>query len=176
MVMIRKKNCLYTLEAKVMTFGVQKHRGSEQVVLNQLDSKQVGFKQLGRGVETRVHVVHDEKHVWFEVELQGAQGDREAEFFQVKEQGKVHLDIKVEANIMVTRVPVEEGAEGNVAKKKKVKESKKGSEKLDWDSFLGDLPRRQRRAHIVSVNGLSATVEAFLGRHVVRESGVKKTN
>ncbi|GJV10980.1 zinc finger, CCHC-type containing protein [Tanacetum coccineum] len=34
---IRKKNCVYTLEAKVMTFGVQKHG----------DSKQVGLKQLG---------------------------------------------------------------------------------------------------------------------------------
>ncbi|GKE32319.1 hypothetical protein Tco_1451641 [Tanacetum coccineum] len=66
---IRKKNCVYTLEAKVMTFGVQKHGG--------------------------VHGVHVEKRVWFEVELQGAQGDREAEVFP----------------------------EGNVAKKKKVKES-----------------------------------------------------
>nr|GEW86147.1 protein trichome birefringence-like 19 [Tanacetum cinerariifolium] len=47
------------------------------------DSKQVGFKQLGPGVETGVHGVHDEKRVWFEVELQGAQGDREAEVFQV---------------------------------------------------------------------------------------------
>ncbi|GJU30343.1 hypothetical protein Tco_1173932 [Tanacetum coccineum] len=43
-------------------------------------SKQVGFKQLGPGIETGVH---DEKRVWFEVELQGAQGDREAEVFQV---------------------------------------------------------------------------------------------
>ncbi|GJS43844.1 hypothetical protein Tco_0568887 [Tanacetum coccineum] len=34
---IRKKNCVYTLEAKVVTFGVQKHGGP----------KQVGFKQLG---------------------------------------------------------------------------------------------------------------------------------
>ncbi|GJW45588.1 AP-3 complex subunit mu [Tanacetum coccineum] len=50
---IRKKNCVYTLEAKVMTFGVQKHGGS----------KQVGFKQLGS--------------------KQGAQGNREAEVFQV---------------------------------------------------------------------------------------------
>ncbi|GKD32940.1 hypothetical protein Tco_1248449 [Tanacetum coccineum] len=47
------------------------------------DSKQVGFKQLGPGVETGVHGVYDEKRVWFEVELQGAQGDREAEVFQV---------------------------------------------------------------------------------------------
>ncbi|GJV40884.1 zinc finger, CCHC-type containing protein [Tanacetum coccineum] len=52
---------------------VQKHGGS----------KQVGFKQLGPGVEIGVHGVHDEKRVWFEVELQGAQGDREAEVFQV---------------------------------------------------------------------------------------------
>ncbi|GJU37982.1 hypothetical protein Tco_1186336 [Tanacetum coccineum] len=52
---------------------VQKHGGL----------KQVGFKQLGPGVETGVHGVHDEKRVWFEVELQGAQGDREAEVFQV---------------------------------------------------------------------------------------------
>ncbi|GKB98158.1 hypothetical protein Tco_0984295 [Tanacetum coccineum] len=52
---------------------VQKHGGS----------KQVGFKQLGPGVETGVHGVHDEKRVWFEVELQGAQRDREAEVFQV---------------------------------------------------------------------------------------------
>ncbi|GKC33439.1 hypothetical protein Tco_1040733 [Tanacetum coccineum] len=46
-------------------------------------SKQVGFKQLGPGVETGFHGVHDEKRVWFEVELQGAQGDRKAEVFQV---------------------------------------------------------------------------------------------
>nr|GEX50640.1 zinc finger, CCHC-type [Tanacetum cinerariifolium] len=54
---IRKQNCVYTLEAKVMTFGVQKHEG--------------------------VHGAHDEQHVWFEVKLQGAQGDREFEVFQV---------------------------------------------------------------------------------------------
>nr|GEY51115.1 hypothetical protein [Tanacetum cinerariifolium] len=52
---------------------VQKHGGS----------KQVGFKQLGPGVETEVHIVHDEKRVWFEVELQRAQEDREVEVFQV---------------------------------------------------------------------------------------------
>nr|GEY96604.1 glyoxysomal processing protease, glyoxysomal isoform X2 [Tanacetum cinerariifolium] len=33
--------------------------------------------------EPGVHIVHDEKRVWFEVELQGVQGDREAEVFQV---------------------------------------------------------------------------------------------
>ncbi|GJW40889.1 zinc finger, CCHC-type containing protein [Tanacetum coccineum] len=52
---------------------VQKHGGS----------KQVGFKKLGLGIETGVHGVHDEKRVWFEVELLGAQGDRKAEVFQV---------------------------------------------------------------------------------------------
>ncbi|GKD60799.1 hypothetical protein Tco_1298308 [Tanacetum coccineum] len=51
---------------------VQKHRGS----------KQVGFKQLGPGVETGVHGVQVEKRVLFKVELQGAQGDREVEVFQ----------------------------------------------------------------------------------------------
>ncbi|GJV35248.1 hypothetical protein Tco_1407725 [Tanacetum coccineum] len=43
----------------------------------------VGFKQLGPGVEIGVHGVQDEKRIWFEVELQGAQGDREAEGFHV---------------------------------------------------------------------------------------------
>ncbi|GKE31825.1 zinc finger, CCHC-type containing protein, partial [Tanacetum coccineum] len=131
---IRKKNCVYTLEAKVMTFGVQKHGGSKQVGFKQLGSKQVGFKQLGH--------------------KQGAQGDHEADVFHVsnddaalaqrrledkqlkektnmdclvKEQEKVHLGIKVGENIMVTGVPVQEGAEGNVAKKKKVKESMKAN-------------------------------------------------
>ncbi|GKA66576.1 hypothetical protein Tco_0766384 [Tanacetum coccineum] len=61
---------------------VQKHGGSKQVGLKQLGSKQVGFKQLGQkqvgfkqlgpGVETGFHGVQDEKHVWFEVELQGS--------------------------------------------------------------------------------------------------------
>ncbi|GKA42253.1 hypothetical protein Tco_0734913 [Tanacetum coccineum] len=136
-----------------MTFGVQKHGGSKQVGLKKLSSiqlgfkqlgrKQVGFKQLGLGVETGVHGVQDKKRVWFEVELQGAQGDREAEVFQVsnddfavpqrrledkkpevktntdclvEEQENVHLGIKVGANIMVTGVPGQEGAEGLVNK------------------------------------------------------------
>ncbi|GJW54744.1 hypothetical protein Tco_0098829 [Tanacetum coccineum] len=70
---------------------VQKHEGSKQVRLKQLGSKQVrfkqfghkqvGFKQLGLDVETGFHGVQDEKRVWFEVELQRAQGDCEAEVF-----------------------------------------------------------------------------------------------
>ncbi|GKA26309.1 hypothetical protein Tco_0712418, partial [Tanacetum coccineum] len=112
--------------------------------------KQVGFKQLSPGVETEIQGVHVDKRVWFEVELQGAQGNRKAEVFQVsnddatvaqrrledkqleektntdclvKEQKKVHLGIKVGANITVIGVPGQEGAEGNVAGKKKVKKS-----------------------------------------------------
>ncbi|GKE21836.1 hypothetical protein Tco_1433348 [Tanacetum coccineum] len=79
------------------------------------------------------------KRVWFEVELQGAQGDRETEVFQVsnddaavtqrwledkqpeektntdclvKEWEKVYLGIKVGANITVTGVPSQKDAEG----------------------------------------------------------------
>ncbi|GKC02011.1 hypothetical protein Tco_0993621 [Tanacetum coccineum] len=105
---------------------VQKHGGSKQVGLKQLGSKQVGFKQLGH--------------------KQGAQGDCEAEVFQVsnddtavaqrrledkqpeektntdclvKEQEKVHLGIKVGANITVTGVHGQVGAKGNVVEKKK---------------------------------------------------------
>ncbi|GJZ64982.1 hypothetical protein Tco_0621678 [Tanacetum coccineum] len=68
---------------------VQKHGGS----------KQVGFKQLGPAPPPRcqdhtpppatsppaapLHGVMMKKRVWFEVELQGAQRDREAEVFQV---------------------------------------------------------------------------------------------
>nr|GEV59853.1 zinc finger, CCHC-type [Tanacetum cinerariifolium] len=87
MIGIKKKKCVYTLKAKVMNFGVQKHGGPKQVGLKQLGSKQVGFKQLGHkqvgfkqlghkqvgfkqlgpGVETGVHRVQDEKRVWFKV-------------------------------------------------------------------------------------------------------------
>nr|GEV48792.1 retrovirus-related Pol polyprotein from transposon TNT 1-94 [Tanacetum cinerariifolium] len=75
----QEKNRVYTLEAKVMTFGVQKYGGSKQVGLKQLGYKQVGFKQIGHkqvrfkqlgpGVETGVYRVQVEKRVWFEVEL-----------------------------------------------------------------------------------------------------------
>nr|GEX87595.1 retrovirus-related Pol polyprotein from transposon TNT 1-94 [Tanacetum cinerariifolium] len=54
-----------------------------KVGFKQLGHKQVGFKQLGPGMETGVHEVQVEKRVWFEVELQGAQENREAKVFQV---------------------------------------------------------------------------------------------
>ncbi|GKC84979.1 hypothetical protein Tco_1140696, partial [Tanacetum coccineum] len=100
--------------------------------------------------------VQDEKRVWFEVKLQRAQGDRKAEGFRVsyndvavaqrllkdkqleektktdslvKEQEKVHLVIKVRADITLTGVPGQEGAKGNVARRKKgrSKEAKLGN-------------------------------------------------
>ncbi|GJW28530.1 zinc finger, CCHC-type containing protein, partial [Tanacetum coccineum] len=108
-----------------------------------------GFKGLRLSSFARVL-----EFIKFEVELQGAQGDREAGVFQVSnddtavaqrrledkqleektntdclvnEQENVHLGIKVGANITVTGVPSQEGAEGNVAEKKKVKESMKAN-------------------------------------------------
>ncbi|GJY37551.1 hypothetical protein Tco_0422929 [Tanacetum coccineum] len=141
----------YTMK---MQMGISRHGDSKQVGFKQLGVKQVEFKQLGPGVKTGVRGVHVDKHVCFEGELQGAQRNHEAEVFQVskddaamaqrrledkqleektntncliKEQKKVHLGIKVGANIMVTGVRSQEGAEGNVTEKKKVKESKKAN-------------------------------------------------
>ncbi|GKA98862.1 hypothetical protein Tco_0826799 [Tanacetum coccineum] len=47
-----------------------------------------------------------------------------------------------------------------------------GTEKLEWDTFPSVIPGRQRRAHIVSVKQLSATVKAFPGRHVARDAKI----
>ncbi|GJW06184.1 hypothetical protein Tco_1568607 [Tanacetum coccineum] len=189
MTRIRKKNCVYALETKVTTFGVQKHEDSKQVEFKQLGSKQVrfkylgvkqvGFKQLGPSVETGVHGVHVDKRVWFEVELQGAQENHKDEVFQVsnddtavaqkwlednqleentntdclvKEQEKLHLGIKTRANIMVTGVHGKEDAEGNVAEKKKVKESLKANLgkllkynawSIRWSSVRGSSMRKR---------------------------------
>ncbi|GJS38000.1 hypothetical protein Tco_0536382 [Tanacetum coccineum] len=70
---------LGTLKKEGYTIKMQMGR----IRFKQLGHKQVGFKQLGPGVETGVHEVQDEKRVWFKVELQGAQGDHKAEVFQV---------------------------------------------------------------------------------------------
>ncbi|GJT70942.1 hypothetical protein Tco_1030228 [Tanacetum coccineum] len=135
---VRKKNCVYTLEAKVMTFGVQKHGGSKQVGLKQLSSKQVGFKQLGvkqvgfkqlgPGVETGVHEVSNDDTAVTQRRLEDKQPEEKTNTdCLVKEQENVHLVMKVGANITVTGVPGQEGAEGNVTEKKKVKESMKAN-------------------------------------------------
>ncbi|GJU82235.1 hypothetical protein Tco_1284600 [Tanacetum coccineum] len=121
---------------------VQKHGDSKKVGFKQLGDKQVGFKQLGPSVETGVHGVHDEKRVWFEVELQGAQGNRKTEDFRVSYDDaalaqrrledkqleentstdflvneRVHHDANVEAFIMKTGLHGQEGAEGNATEK-----------------------------------------------------------
>nr|GEZ09725.1 hypothetical protein [Tanacetum cinerariifolium] len=44
------------------------------------------------------------------------------------------------------------------------------TEKLEWDTFSGEIPGRHRWAYIVSVKQLSATVEGFPGRHVAWET------
>ncbi|GJU59405.1 zinc finger, CCHC-type containing protein [Tanacetum coccineum] len=122
---IRKKNCVYTLEAKVMTFGVQKHGGSKQV-----RCKQLGSKQLGPGVETGVHRVQDSNDdaAVAQRRLKDKQLKEKTNMgCLVKEQEKVYLDIKVGAKIMVTEVLSQEGAEVNVVEKKKVKESIKAN-------------------------------------------------
>ncbi|GJX96181.1 hypothetical protein Tco_0351979 [Tanacetum coccineum] len=82
MIGMRRKNCVHTLEAKVKTFGVQKHEDSKQLAFEQLDHKQVGFKQLRHYVKTRIHEVQVDKLVWFEVEMQGAQEKCECEAVQ----------------------------------------------------------------------------------------------
>nr|GFA06938.1 zinc finger, CCHC-type [Tanacetum cinerariifolium] len=137
---IKKKNCVYTLEAKVMTFVVQKHRGSKQVGFKQLGSKQVGFKQLGHkqvefkqlgpDVKTGVHRVQvsNNNAAVAQRRLKDKQLDEKTNMdCLVKEQEKVHLGIKVRENIMVTRVPSQQGVEGNGTEKKKVKESTKAN-------------------------------------------------
>nr|GEV89685.1 retrovirus-related Pol polyprotein from transposon TNT 1-94 [Tanacetum cinerariifolium] len=68
-----------------------------------------------------VHRVHDEKRVWLKIDCRELKRIVKLRFF-----GKRYTLVqKVGANIMGTKVPGQEGAEGSVAKKKKVKESKK---------------------------------------------------
>ncbi|GJW79644.1 hypothetical protein Tco_0143619 [Tanacetum coccineum] len=85
---------------------------------------QVGLENDPSWYCRHFHGVQDEKRVWFEVELHGAQGDCKAEVFQ---ENVTNLGLKVGANIMVTGVPGQEGAEGTIAEKKKVKESMKAN-------------------------------------------------
>nr|GEY52523.1 zinc finger, CCHC-type [Tanacetum cinerariifolium] len=127
---------------------VQKHGGSKQVEFKQLFSKQVGFKQLGHkqvgfkqvvhkqvgfkqlgpGVQTRGRGVSNDDAAVAQRRLEDKQLEEKTNTdCLVKEQEKKHLGIKVGANITVTGVPRQEGAEGNVAEKKKVKESMKAN-------------------------------------------------
>ncbi|GJZ71301.1 proteasome subunit alpha type-5 [Tanacetum coccineum] len=121
---------------------VQKHGGSKQVGLKKLGSKQVRFKQLGHkqvGFKQLGHKQVGFKQLGSMLKQESMKyscskrlEDKQLEEntntdYLVKEQENVHLGIKVGANITVTRVPGQEGAEGNVVEKKKVKESKKAN-------------------------------------------------
>ncbi|GJT60902.1 hypothetical protein Tco_1004435 [Tanacetum coccineum] len=103
---------------------VQKHEGSKQVGLKQLSSKQGAQGDL----EAEVFQVINDDTVVAQRRLKDKQPKEKTNTdCLVKEQEKVHLGIKVGANITVTGVPGQEGAEGNVAEKKKVKESMKAN-------------------------------------------------
>ncbi|GJY47131.1 hypothetical protein Tco_0436194, partial [Tanacetum coccineum] len=117
---------------------VQKHGGS----------KQVGFKQLGPGVETGVHGVHDEKRVWFEVELQGAQGDREAEVFQVSND-----DTAVAQRRLEDKQP-EEKTNTDCLVKEQEKEYQTGW-KIKTGNVLDSCNQRSTQQCITSESGLS---------------------
>ncbi|GKB25187.1 zinc finger, CCHC-type containing protein [Tanacetum coccineum] len=152
---IRQKNCVYTFEAKVMTFGLQKHEGSKQVEFKQLGHKQVGFKQLGPSVKIGVHgvqVSNDDAAVAQRRLVDKQLKEKTNTDCLVKEQENVHLGINVGANITIAGVPGQKGAEGNVAEKKKVKESMEANlEKLlkynawstRWSPVRGSSTRKR---------------------------------
>ncbi|GKE50591.1 hypothetical protein Tco_1481849, partial [Tanacetum coccineum] len=83
-----------------------KQLGSKQVVFKQLGHKQVGFKQLGPGVSNDNTTVAQRR-------LEDKQLEEKTNTdCLVKKQEKVHLGIKVGANITITGVSEQEGAEG----------------------------------------------------------------
>ncbi|GJY95093.1 hypothetical protein Tco_0511454 [Tanacetum coccineum] len=108
---------------------IQNHGGSKQVGFKQLGHKQVGFKQLGTIFETGFHGVLV-MYVRAQRQLEDKQLEERTNTDNlVKEQEKVHLGIKVRADITITGVPGQEGPEGNVAGRKKwrSKEAKLGN-------------------------------------------------
>ncbi|GKC44785.1 hypothetical protein Tco_1062507, partial [Tanacetum coccineum] len=128
----------YTVKMQMGRIKVQNKLLSKQVASKQLVSKQVGFKplghkqflfkQLGAGVETRVHGVSNDDAAVAQRRLNDKQLKEKINTdCLVKKQEKVHLGIKVGANIMVTGVPGQEGAKGNVAEKNKVMEFMKAN-------------------------------------------------
>ncbi|GJX31313.1 hypothetical protein Tco_0241168, partial [Tanacetum coccineum] len=92
--------------------------GKVKIQLHDGSSFQMGRIKVIKGV----HEVQVDKRVWFEVKLQGAQGNREFKKHELlgKGSGKGTPRIKVRAT---TKVHGQEEAEGNVAEKKKVKDS-----------------------------------------------------
>ncbi|GKC75669.1 hypothetical protein Tco_1126443, partial [Tanacetum coccineum] len=109
----------------------KKNFGFKQLGFKQLGVKQVGFKQLGTRVKTRVHGVHVDEHVWFKVELQGAQRNREAELIQVSNNDVAVAQRRLQEKQLEEKTNtdclVKEHEKGNVAEMKKVKESMKAN-------------------------------------------------
>nr|GEX38901.1 retrovirus-related Pol polyprotein from transposon TNT 1-94 [Tanacetum cinerariifolium] len=134
---IKKKNCVYTLKAKVMTFGAQKYGGSKQFGFRQLSSKKLGAQ---RDCEAEVFQVSNDDAAVTQRRLEDKQLEEKTNTNSlVKEQENVYLGKKVRENVMVTREPGKEGAEGNVAEKKKVNESIEANlEKLLKEIKSGD--------------------------------------
>ncbi|GJX67731.1 hypothetical protein Tco_0303458 [Tanacetum coccineum] len=102
----------------------------ENIVQKHGSSKQVGFKQLGhkQDREAEVFQISNDDTVVAQRWLEDKQPEEKTNIdFLVKEQEKVHIGIKVEANITVTGVPGQEGAEGNVSEQNKVKQSMKAN-------------------------------------------------
>ncbi|GJS88512.1 zinc finger, CCHC-type, retrotransposon gag domain protein [Tanacetum coccineum] len=192
----------FILEDVRMTGGLKqvglKQLGSKQVGFKQLGHKQVGFKQLGPGVETGVHRVQVEKCVWFEVELQGAQGDREAEVFQVSNDDTAVAqrqleDKQLEENtntdsklvkgarkrltlvercgqtfLTVTGVTGNLREEGIVAEKKKVEDSKKANTR---DNTEVHLSGHRRKLNLIC-NAVADKVQVVWRKNLTDSAGV----
>ncbi|GJS80763.1 hypothetical protein Tco_0730644 [Tanacetum coccineum] len=141
---------------------IQKHGDSKQVGLKQLGfkqlgQKQVGFKQLGPGVETRFHRVQDEKLAYRRLEDKQPEDKTNTDCL-VKEREKVHLGIKVGANITVTGVPGQEGAEGMV------KARRSPGPRFEVPARGKDAEYRDREAEVFQVsNDGTAVAQRWLG-------------
>ncbi|GJX09325.1 hypothetical protein Tco_0199184 [Tanacetum coccineum] len=100
------------MASSITSFDIEKLDGN--IIQNHGGSKQVGLKQLGSK-----QVSNDDDAI-AQRRLEDKQlEERTNTNCLVKEQEKVHLGIKVRADITVTGVPGQEGPEGNVAERKK---------------------------------------------------------
>ncbi|GJZ68079.1 reverse transcriptase domain-containing protein [Tanacetum coccineum] len=107
---------------------VQKHGGSKQDSMEYKMKNVFGLRWNCRDLEPEVFQVSNDDTALAQRRLRDKQPEEKTnKDCVVKEQEKVHLGIKVGANITVTGVLGQEGAEGNVAGKKKVKESMKAN-------------------------------------------------
>ncbi|GKD43337.1 hypothetical protein Tco_1267982, partial [Tanacetum coccineum] len=98
------------------------------------------LEKEGYTVKMEMSIIKVDKCVWFKVKLNGAQRNRKAKVFQVG------------ANFLITEVPVQDDAEGNVAKKKKMKEFmganlgkllKYNAWSTRWSAVRGSITRKR---------------------------------